>query len=527
MTLRLLLWRARIEVLRYRRTKGMVVVAAFVTALFVAGLFFASGMFAVLRSVAPSFADALLLGAYASIGVFQIVAGFRWGVTRLFLGDDVELLLGAPIGGTTLFGIKLAELVAASPVSIGMLVIATWGYASSAGMALAAPLAILVPVFAATVAALPGMVVALLLARAMSGPRLRTAVSVISPLIPIVWIAAIGPTTTLAMRITDRDFDAARFEALGRSLVRSIHRIPTSWGADIVWGLAHGHVAVSLRALVFLIAAATALLIVGYSVFFATFERSYSGLTEASTRKRRSSLADRIAPPLPSSRRAMVLKEWRTFPRDIRLVQSLAFPLLLFAFLGYNSYRASGSPPYGTIVFVVYLFPNMAAASLLSEKRNLGLLKLAPVRGMDVIVGKLVAYTIPLTVLFTIAVVAIGAARHLPPIALVLAVVFLTWILAGSILGGLGIAAKWGAFDLERPRLGLVPTLLEMAVLSLFAVSQAGVGVWVAARFGVAVGSIGSLVAGIPLVAFAACMATVVFILAGSGALRLETMDAP
>jgi len=52
-------------------------------------------------------------------------------------------------------------------------------------------------------------------------------------------------------------------------------------------------------------------------------------------------------------------------------------------------------------------------------------------------------------------------------------------------------------------------------------------GLWLAARLGRHVGSLGGVIVGIPLFAFAAGMAAVVFVLLTQGAKRLEAMDAP
>jgi len=520
-------WRIRITIARYRRSPMLFIGPIFGIGLFLLTLWASQGFFRVLVRLAPSFADAVLLLSYAAVGVFQILAGFRWGVTRLFLNSDLELLMCSPITRRRLFGLKILELVVASPISILILGAVTWGYARALNVVAAPLLAIVLPFVLATIAALPGMLVALVLARAMIGPRLRALIGLISPFLPLAWILLFGSASSLFGRVSQRRFDAQHFQRLGRSMVAAIEKSPTSWPGDIVRGIANGNWTLAARSVALVAIVSVALLAVTFAVFFATFEGSWMRLGEASSKRKSGTLIERIAPPIPMVARAIVVKEWRGFTRDLRLLQSLVFPVLILGFFTVNSLRATGSPPYALVFFIAFLVSNQAAIALLMERRNIGFLKLAPVRGIDIITGKVVAYVVPTGILTGAAVVAVGVVRHLSGPIIIVALAFMLWILGGSMLGGVGIAALWGKFDLERPRLGLGPSLLEMVVMPAFAATQGAFGFWIAGRLGENVGFLRSPVAGIPLLVLAGATAFVVAVLATSGGHRLEMFDAP
>lgn len=520
--LTLLRWRIRITIARYRRNSVLIIGVIGLLGVFALGVFGIQGMFAVFERVAPAFADAALLGAYAAVGVFQILAGFRWGVTRLFLDSDLEMLMCAPLTRRRLFGLKLVELVFASPISIGILVAVTWGYARARGMPSAPVVAIVFPFVLAAVAALPGMLVALVLARAMIGPRLRALIGVMSALLPLVWVLIFSSGGSVYARITERRFDAQHFQKLGRSMLATVQKSPTSLPGDAVRGIANGNWAVVGRDVLLIVVIAAVLVAATFVVFFATFEKSWTRLVEASTKRRSGTLLERLAPPVPGVARAIVVKEWRGFTRDLRTVQSLVFPFLFIGFFAINSMRQNGSSAISFLWIVPFMISNQAASALLMERRNIGFLKLAPIRGIDVITGKAIAYVLPTSILLAAVTVAIGVTRHLGAPVIALAVVGVIWILTGCMFGGIGIAARWGKFDLERPRLGIGPVFLEMAVLVAFSSAQGAFGFWIAGRF-----AHHSVIVGSVLLVLAAGTAAIVALVTGVGARRLELIDAP
>jgi hypothetical protein len=519
---KLLWWRVRLTIATYRRSPVLIIAALGLVALFLLSVYASAGFFGVLTRLAPDFADGLLLAAYAGVGVFQILAGFRWGVTRLFLNSDLELLMVAPLPRYRLFGLKLFDLVWSSPISIALLGAVTWGYGRAHHVALAPLLSLVLPILLGTIAALPGMLIALVLARAMIGPRLRTLIGVISPLLPLAWVFFFSSASTFYGRVSQRQFDAQRFNEMGRSMLHAVGRSPTSWPGDIVRAVAYGRWFEALRDLGATLFIAAGLVAITYTVFFTTFEGSWTKLAEASTKRRTGTFLARIAPPVPRVSRAIIVKEWRSFTRDLRLLQSLVFPLLLIGYFGMNAMRNNTGSPLGFFWVVPFLISNQAASALLMERRNIGILKLAPIRGIDILTGKAVAYTAPTGLLIGGVIVAFGIVRHVPPAAVVGLVVLLLWILVGCMFGGVGIAALWGKFDLERPRLGFLPVLVEMAVLVAFAGAQGALGFWIVGR----VAHHSPIVGGVLLVG-AAGTAAVVYLFTAIGARHLETADAP
>jgi len=519
--LKLLRWRVRIIIAQYR---GVMVLIAPILALgvFVLAVLGSRGIFSVLVPRAPAFADALLLLAYAAVGGFQVIAGFRWGITRLFLNSDLELLMVAPLPRRRLFGMKLFELVIASPISLALLAAVTWGFGRAHAMAVAPLLALVVPLLLATIAALPGMLVALVLARVMIGPRLRMIIGLITPLLPLAWVIFAGSASSFYARVSSDRFDAARLDAVGRSILHVVGRSPTSWPGNLVRAIAAHDWALLGTDLVLIAIAAGALIAVTYTVFFATFESSWTQLAEASTKKRSGTLLERIAPPVPRVARGIVIKEWRSFVRDMRLLQTLVFPLLIYGFLAIDSLRRTGTPPYAFTFIIPFVISNQAAVGLLMERKNIGLLKLAPVRGIDLIAGKSIAYAVPTALLIAATAAGIGFVRHLALWTVVVSIVVIVWILAGCMVGGVATAALWGRFDLERPRLGIGPVFAEMAELVVFAATQTGLALWIAGRF-----AHHNPIVGLVLLVFAAASTGMIVLFTTLGARRLETFDAP
>jgi hypothetical protein len=524
--LRLLTWKLRVELAGYRRNRSAQIVLVLALLLVGAAFWAMRAIFSVLVPTAPDFADAFVLAAFAVVWFFQTLASLRWSVQRLFLSSDIELLASMPIPARSVTILKVAEVIASSPVSFLVLTAVGWGYLRAHGRPTAIVVAVCAAVLLGAGAALPGLLVGLLITRVFAGRRLRAVLALMPTFAFVLAIAAPAISEPIA-RVVERDFDAARLDAAGRSLERVVEFLPTSWVAGILSATAHGSWG---RLLVFAslaLAAVSVLFVVTAVAFDRWFQASLTSISEAGQRVRGGRLFERLAPGFSRPIRALVIKEWKVITRDIRMISQMFFPLVFLGYLAISNLRSDepGSFRYTPVIFMITFFPAMAAASLFSERRNIAILIGAPITGADVIRAKLAAYGLPIGLLIAAATIAIGFVSGVPLGAIVVLGVFAPWSLCWAMLLHLGLVALWGDIGPDRARLPFVASLAAVFGDILVIGSQMLLGIWIAGRFGV--GPIRTLVAGpaIALLTAAGCGAALG--VASGGARRLDRVDAP
>jgi hypothetical protein len=109
----------------------------------------------------------------------------------------------------------------------------------------------------------------------------------------------------------------------------------------------------------------------------------------------------------------------------------------------------------------------------------------------------------------------------------VLVFVFGTWTIAWVMLFDVAIAAFWGRFDLERPRiplpLGLLPGILSLGVAG----AEGLLGIWLARVFGSDAGALGHPLTGVPILLVAGAICAAIMSLATAAGRRLEVIEPP
>jgi hypothetical protein len=525
---RLIGWRIRVALARYRSSKPLLIVSAALFAVLLAlGIALSWFIFTVLVRLTPAFADTMLLLVFGGIGAFQLLAGVRWGLQRLFLESDLELLLGSPISMSKVFTLKLIDLAISNPVALALLFATAWGYTRAHHVPGAIVVALIAGLVLTVVTTFPGMLISLVLARYLSGARLRTLLAVIPAVIGLGFAIA-GPTIgTFFGSAGGETLDVERLNDLARVSSTALSALPTSWAADIAIGVAHEGLAVAVRGLGLMIAVGVGTGLLAYWTFERTFLRSWTTLSEASSRSRRSSILDRLADPFGGSTRALVAKEWKMYTRDLRILASAFFPAAFMTYFIINSSANDSAPPYGLVAFLAFFIPGQASQSLLNEKRNITLLRSAPMRGVDILRAKLLAF-FP-----GVALLAIGASVGLvivDRLTVVQAIVLAfggAWVVGWVTWGQLGLAALTGKFDTERSRMSLLAVIAGMLHTSLFAGAHVLIFLWLGARLGGSQSALAHPLVGVPLTIFAGglCVATV--ILANEGGSRLERLDTP
>jgi hypothetical protein len=377
------------------------------------------------------------------------------------------------------------------------------------------------------VATFPGMWISLVLARWLSGARLRALLGVIPAFIGIGFAILAPAVGTFFERTGSRELDVQRLNEIARSASGALHALPTSWAADIVIGVARGRWAVAGRGLVLITLVGVATCALAYTTFSRSFLRSWTTLSEASTRVRRSSLLDRLAEPFGGAARALVAKEWKLFTRDLRVLAGAFFPFVFMTYFVISGSRQSGTPPYGLIAFIAFFIPGQASQSLINEKRNITLLRSMPLRGIEILAGKLLAFMPGIVVLAAGSSIGLYIVGRLDLVQAIVLALAGTWIVAWVTWGQLGIAALLSNFDTERGRLGLVAALSGLAHTLIFAGAHASLAGWVFIRSRPGWGFATHPVVGLVLagIVAAACVAT--FALSEAGGRRLERIDSP
>jgi ABC-2 type transport system permease protein len=193
---------------------------------------------------------------------------------------------------------------------------------------------------------------------------------------------------------------------------------------------------------------------------------------------------------LPPQSAAVLYKDLRVFPRDLRNVQQLIFPLVL---AGIWTFRllTSGSPfgdteqpdvvqSFGQLAsagisfyICLVLSSAMGGAGISREGRGFWLLKVAPISAWRILLGKLALAYSPYPTIGALFVLFLSILQHSSPLDLVrsLALVLLGGLGATSIM--LGMGAAFPKLQWENPRqqnsiqAGCLAPLLYIAYLGL------------------------------------------------------------
>ncbi|HEX9440771.1 MAG TPA: hypothetical protein VF909_13880, partial [Roseiflexaceae bacterium] len=170
---------------------------------------------------------------------------------------------------------------------------------------------------------------------------------------------------------------------------------------------------------------------------------------------------------LPRQSAAILYKDLRVFPRDLRNLQQLIFPLVLagiwtFRLLsgGSPSGRDAGFAQFldavgsaGISFFICLTFSGaLGGPSISREGKGFWLLRVAPISAWRLLIGKLALAYLPFPTVGTLFVVLLSILRHSSPgdILRSLALVLLVGLGTSSITLGLG--AAFPRLDWENPR---------------------------------------------------------------------------
>lgn len=402
-----------------------------------------------------------------------LLTSFATALNALFLNEDMEVLLVAPVDRRAVFITKLVSglgFAYAASLLGGLSLLVAFGIA--AGLALPWFLGVLVVCLAAPL--LPdglGAIIVMLVARVAPANRVREAMAVVGALIGLGIAFAVQ-----AARFQD-GFSIRLERETTFALLNDVAGLPVpTFGAgrglaalgqlELGTGLAELALYLGLTALIF-----------GGAVWLG--DRWYfSGLLrmQAGPGRRRTGSAQ--ATPLRFTGRAPLLaitrKDWWTLPRDPRQFVQLLGPLAILPVIYFNLFAGRGQriDPIGgfteltggafdpTEAFVVMtillatalVFGQAALIAVSSEGKSWWVLRSAPISWDALLFGKFLVSYVPFLVLSTAALLVVGVLRGWSPTGMLIGWVGIALIGTGIIAMALGMGALWARLDWDNPR---------------------------------------------------------------------------
>jgi ABC-2 type transport system permease protein len=412
--------------------------------------------------------------------VFLVFSSFSSVLSSLYLSGDMDMLLVAPVPIRAVFTVKffgglliqyLLLFALAGPVLLG------YGNGMQYGafyyIATLLTLA-LMPLLPAGLGALLVMAVV----RVIPARRAREIVSVIGGLIGVLFYIITQFTREVGSAVAD-------VRNLNTLLNVNMPALPSSWAGRALLAAGEG------QPLTFLVYGGL-FAILSIAVFAGCLLLSerlyYAGWSNMSTQggrikrrtpndeQRTTGPAKRPTPILawfstllPRQSRAVFYKDWRLFPRDLRNLQQLIFPLALAGIWTFRLFTTPSQPldpdvpdfvnqmttlgGAGIAFFLCLTLSSAIAGTGISrEGKAFWILKLAPISPLRILLGKLALAYLPyptvgaLFLLITALVGGIGLGDFLFQLALLLLVGL------GSTCVSLGLGAAFPKLDWENPQ---------------------------------------------------------------------------
>jgi ABC-2 type transport system permease protein len=410
--------------------------------------------------------------------VLMVLTSFTTVLSSLYLSGDMDMLLAAPVPMRAVFVVKffggllvpyLLLFFLLGPFLLGFGQGLGW---DAAFFVTAVVVLLMLPLLPTGVGALLVMAVV----RVIPARRAREIVGVIGGMVGISWYIFSQFSNQLAPRVAN-----ARMLDYLRRFDNPL--LPSAWAGRALTAAGAG----DWSKLAFYGGLFAVLSIGSFALCVALAERLYyagwsnistQGGTVKSKRQKAKDPQQAERTPfyllpftffLPAQSRAVLYKDLRVFPRDLRNVQQLIFPLVL---AGIWTFRllTSGSPfgaarqpalsqSFGQLAsagisfyICLVLSSAMGGPGISREGRSFWLLKVAPISAWRLLLGKLVLAYLPYPTIGALFVLFLSILQHSAPaeFARSLALVLLGGLGATSITLGLG--AAFPKLNWENPR---------------------------------------------------------------------------
>jgi len=431
----------------------------------------------------------------------MVLTSFTTVLSSLYLSGDMDMLLAAPVPMRAVFVVKffggllvpyLLLFFLLGPFLLGFGQGLGWG---AAFFVIAFVVLLLLPLLPTGLGALLVMAVV----RVIPARRAREIVGVIGGMVGISWYIFSQFANQLAPRVANarmldylRRFDNPLLPSAwaGRALAAA------GMGDWVQLGLYGGLFAgLSIGCFALCIALAERLYYAGWSNMSTQGGRvrrrtKHQEPTTASPWSVLGSRFSVLGSFLPRQSAAVLYKDLRVFPRDLRNVQQLIFPLVVagiwtFRLISSGSPFGAGEQPeilksFGQLAsagisfyICLVLSSAMGGAGISREGRGFWLLKVAPISASRILLGKLALAYLPYPTIGALFVLFMSILQHSTPVEFVraLAMVLLGGLGATSITIGMG--AAFPKLSWENPRqqnslqAGCLAPILYLAYLGL------------------------------------------------------------
>jgi len=410
--------------------------------------------------------------------VLMVLTSFTTVLSSLYLSGDMDMLLAAPVPMRAVFVVKFfGGLLTPYALLFFLLGPFLLGFGQGLGFGptyfvVAIAVLLLLPLLPTGLGALLVMAVV----RVIPARRAREIVGVIGGMVGVSWYIFSQFTRELTPRLAN-----ARLLDYLRRFDNPI--APSAWAARALVAAGEGRWPPLL-----LYGGLFALLSIGvFIVCLALAERLYyAGWSNMSTqggkvkgRRQKAKEMERAGRTpfyllpftfyLPEQSRAVLYKDLKVFPRDLRNLQQLIFPLVLAGIwtfrlitggsLGngrgvpsfFNSLSALASAGISFYICLV-LSGAIGGAGISREGRGFWLFKVAPISARRLLIGKLVLAYLPFPIVGTLFVIFLSVLQHSAPIDFLRSLLLVLVAGLGVSSISLGLGAAFPKFNWENPR---------------------------------------------------------------------------
>jgi|GEM_PF-1408539 len=477
--------------------------------LVVAGVFLGGGSFAIGATAGhflPFALDSLLAAGFTALSLLMLVVGFPTVISSLFVGRDLLQLVVAPVRTRDIFAARLMSAVTANLLLSFILAAGVLGVGAGAGAPwFYYPMALLlIAAQVLVVTALQAILMTVIL-RWVPAKLARDVAAGVAGLT--------GAALYLAWNLNLRKTFAGRKGGAPdvsnlTSFFQRIDWLPTTWPGHALSATLQGSVGTSLTWMLATLALGALLVAAAELLYERTllFGLGVFGAPTAVWRRRKAVPSSRPSPqpsplrgegvarpsPQPSPLRgegvpgspyrAIAVKDWLGFRRDVRrltrLLPALLLPLGYAAALSQPARSLSGFWSNVALVTFLSMFLSsaLASTSIPTERRGFQLLRLAPLTMWQLLRAKVFIALPPVLAAIFVFSVAVAVTSKSGAVQLLELLIFAVWLAAGfvsiSVSGG-AIDPHFEATD-DRRSVGIVGTLTSIGGSLGFAVISIG-----------------------------------------------------
>jgi len=490
--------------LRRSRRENLRVLAALIAFGYLAVAIFQGTvrLFELLASSGQGAAEAMLATTFSGLVTFALFWGIGYILNQLYVSSDLELLLAAPIPPRTVYGFKLVEGMQSMllPGALSAASLLAYG-AATGGDALYYVLALVG--FGALLALLASlaMVAVMLMVRVLPAQRTRE-------IWTMLWTIVVGIIWVVWMVSSRGQEGNAWAQLLMRNdpVVSQAGAVlgwsPAGWLARTLVAWQAGFADTALLYLAVLVGTSALCVLLGYRVYRRAFYRGWSSMQEAASRRPKAARRSGRDPlsallaPLPPQHRAIISKEWRSLPRDLRRLSTLLFPILMGAVYVYMTATGelSSAMPEATIWITMAITPLVpffmsiynTVGTMGLEGQQFALLRAAPIPSARLLWAKFWATLGPTLLVSEVIALVTALALGASLAQALLALLSMGWFCAGFTAIGVGASTVDPNFRAANARrsVSITTTYGVMFLGAAFWIVQLAAALWLLLEIG-------------------------------------------